>query len=203
MARTCPPLLTRLPLYDPKAVAALEGATDSPICLIGSSISWKESDMAFGFERPLDRTDWAILRELQRDARLSFQQLGRQIGLSGPATGERVRRLEAAGMIVGYAAAVDPPSVGYPIVAFIRMSCSGAGCIRTAYTPEGFPEVLELYRVSGTDCSLLKVVASSVPHLENLLDRLARYGQPTTSLVLSAVTQRGLMSPPTAAIGRR
>lgn len=159
--------------------------------------------MAFGFERPLDRTDWAILWELQRDARLSFQQLGRQVGLSGPATGERVRRLETAGVIVGYAAEVDPANVGYPIVAFIRMSCSGAGCIRTAYTPESFPEVLELHRVSGTDCSLLKVVASSVSHLENLLDRLALYGQPTTSLVLSAVVQRGGISPPAVAVGGR
>ena len=147
--------------------------------------------MSFEIEKPLDRTDWAILGELQNDARLSYQQLGRRVGLSGPATGERVRRLEAAGVITGYQAEVSPAKTGYPIVAFVRMACTGAVCIRTAYTPDGFPEVLELHRVSGTDCSLLKVVASSVGHLEELLDRLARYGQPTTSLALSSVVQRG------------
>ena len=92
--------------------------------------------------RDLDRTDWAILAELQRDARLSYLALGKLIGLSGPATAERVRRLEAAGIIGGYRAVVDRARVGYSVTAFVRMTCFGGRCIRIAYTPQLFPEVI-------------------------------------------------------------
>ena len=60
--------------------------------------------MALQSERPLDSTDWKILRELQQDARLSSNELGRRVGLSAPATAERVRKLEDAGVITGYGA---------------------------------------------------------------------------------------------------
>src|SRR6266540_6366983 len=64
----------------------------------------KIADMALQSERPLDSTDWKIVRELQQDARLSYNELGRRVGLSAPATAERVRRLEEAGVITGYSA---------------------------------------------------------------------------------------------------
>ena len=50
--------------------------------------------MALQSERPLDSTDWKIIRELQQDSRLSSNELGRRVGLSAPATAERVRKLE-------------------------------------------------------------------------------------------------------------
>ncbi|HEV8192509.1 MAG TPA: Lrp/AsnC family transcriptional regulator, partial [Ktedonobacterales bacterium] len=73
--------------------------------------------MAFQSERPLDSTDWSILRELQQDARLSYNELGRRVGLSAPAAAERVRRLESAGVITGYGARVDPTKMGLPLLA--------------------------------------------------------------------------------------
>ena len=54
-------------------------------------------------ETPLDSTDWHILRELQQDARLSYRELGRRVGLSAPGTAERVRKLEDAGVLTGSA----------------------------------------------------------------------------------------------------
>ena len=68
--------------------------------------------MTFKDDRLLDETAWSILRELQRDGRLSFPELGRRVGLSTPAVAERVRRLEDAGVIIGYGARVDPAKVG-------------------------------------------------------------------------------------------
>ena len=64
--------------------------------------------MTFQTERPLDDTDWQVLKELQADGRLSFHELGRRVGLSAPAVAERVRRLEEAGVIAGYQARVVP-----------------------------------------------------------------------------------------------
>src|ERR1051326_5921774 len=141
--------------------------------------------MAFQSERALDATDWKILRELQKEARLSYHELGRRVGLSAPAVAERVRRLEEEGVITGYHAQVDPAKVGLPITAFIRTPCIKNRCIHTHANPCDFPEVLEYHRVTGNNCGVFKVCVSSVQHLEDLIDRLSAYELPTTSIVLS------------------
>lgn len=68
--------------------------------------------MAFQSQSSLDGTDWQILRELQQDARLSFNELGRRVNLSAPAAAERVRKLEDKGVINGYSAQINPAKVG-------------------------------------------------------------------------------------------
>src|SRR4030042_4992706 len=72
-------------------------------------------------DKLLDATGWQILRELEANARLSFAELGRRVGLSLPAVAERVRKMEDAGIITGYRAQVDPARVGLPIRAFVRI----------------------------------------------------------------------------------
>jgi len=72
-------------------------------------------------ERALDQTDWQIIAELQRDGRLSFNQLARLVHLSPPAVAERVRRLEDAGVITGYQVVISPARAGLPLTAFIQM----------------------------------------------------------------------------------
>ncbi len=69
----------------------------------------------------LDETDWAILDRLQQDGRISLTELGKGVNLSASATTERVRRLEAAGVITGYGARVDLEKVGYPVMAVVRL----------------------------------------------------------------------------------
>ena len=61
---------------------------------------------------PLDRTDWRLLAELQRDGRATYAELARAVAMSPSAVAERVRRLEEAGVIAGYRATVDPERVG-------------------------------------------------------------------------------------------
>lgn len=148
--------------------------------------------------RLLDETGWRILDELQRDARLSYSEVGRRVGLSTPAVKERVRQLEEAGIITGYQAVVDPKKVGYPVGAFIRITISGdeRTAQRLVATVTELPEVMECHRATGDHAFLLKVEASSVEHLERLIDRLTGFGMTSTSIILSSPLKRSLLRPP-------
>ncbi|MGK5440749.1 Lrp/AsnC family transcriptional regulator [Micromonospora sp. URMC 105] len=133
----------------------------------------------------MDEMDWALLRELQADARLSFSELSRRVHLSPPAVAERVRRLEESGVITGYHAHVDLTRAGRGVVAMIRMSCYGSRCILHDPDVAGWPEIREIHRITGDACSLLKVAAGSITEFEAVIDRLAPYGQPSSTMVLS------------------
>jgi Lrp/AsnC family leucine-responsive transcriptional regulator len=134
----------------------------------------------------VDQLDAALLAELQRDARLSFNELSRRVHLSAPAVAERVRRLEESGALAGYHARVDLSRMGWSVLAFVRMSCYGPRCVLRDPEVETWPEVLEIHRVTGDECSILKVVAEKSIELEGLIDRLAAYGRPSSTLVLSS-----------------
>ena len=133
----------------------------------------------------MDDMDWALLRELQADARLSFSELSRRVHLSAPAVAERVRRLEETGVVTGYHAHVDLTKVGWTVRAIIRMSCYGSRCLlRDPLVPQ-WPEVMEMHRITGDACCLLRVAAASMDAFEQIIDRLAPYGQPSSTMVLS------------------
>ena len=133
----------------------------------------------------MDAMDWALLRELQDDARLSYSELSRRVHLSPPAVAERVRRLEEAGVITGYHAHVDLARAGRDVVALIRMSCYGPSCVLRDDKVATWPEVLEIYRVTGDTCSVLKVAAASIEAFEAVIDRLGGYGTPSSTMILS------------------
>jgi len=149
--------------------------------------------MALQSERSLDATDWKILRELQKDARLSYNELGRRVGLSAPAAAERVRRLEDGGIITGYAAQIDPAKVGLPLLALIQLHCNPGKCLLKTSSIEQFPEVLEVHKLSGSHCSLLKVALSSMQHLETFNERLGAHGPLISTIVTSSpLTHRSI-----------
>ena len=151
--------------------------------------------MALEIEKMLDTTGWQLLQALQQSARLSYSELGQRVGLSSPAVAERVRRMEDAGIISGYHAEINLSKVGFPITAIIRMSTSpGERCTRFTGFVENIPEVLECYRVTGSDALIMKVMASSVEHLEALIDQLSAHGQLTTSIVLSTPVRRRIVT---------
>ena len=133
----------------------------------------------------MDRVDWHILEELQTDARISFNELSRRVRLSAPAVAERVRRLEATGVIDGYHARVDPARVGLPVQAVVVMDCYGPTCLLRDPDVATWAEVRQLYRVTGEGCSVLLVAVASMPEFEGLIDRLSRYGRPSSSMVLA------------------
>ncbi|RKT52126.1 Lrp/AsnC family transcriptional regulator [Saccharothrix australiensis] len=134
----------------------------------------------------LDRVDWALLEALQEDARLSYNELARRVHVSPPTVAQRVRRLENTGVITGYRATVDPTAVGRSVIALVRMKCYGPRCITVH--PElldDCPEVVEVVRLTGDICSVVKVVTTSVRELERLLVRLGGYGETSSAMVLS------------------
>jgi Lrp/AsnC family leucine-responsive transcriptional regulator len=147
--------------------------------------------MALQSERLLDGTDWKLLRELQRDARLSYNELGRRVGLSAPAAAERVRKLEDAGVITGYGVRIDQAKVGMPLLALIQLRCTHGACLLKTSTAEEFPEVLEMHKLSGSHCALLKVALASMRHLEAFNERLGAHGALVVNIVTSsALTHR-------------
>lgn len=147
--------------------------------------------------KALDAIGWKILKELQEDGRLTFTELGRRVGLSTPAAAERVRQLEATGVIRGFRAEIDLARVGLPILAVVRMSVMGDVLGRITELAQGLPEVLECHRGTGADSFIMKVAVASVEHLESLIDRLTPFGTTSTSIVLSSpVTRRTVTSTP-------
>lgn len=141
-------------------------------------------------QKLLDNTGWQILAALQENARISFKELGQQIGLSSPAVAERIRRMEDADIITGYRVELNLEKLGLPITAFIRISSAGEKCIKFRKIISNLPEVLECHRLAGSDHFIVKVVVSSTTHLETLIDKLVPYGQLTASIVLSSPVKR-------------
>jgi Lrp/AsnC family transcriptional regulator, leucine-responsive regulatory protein len=141
----------------------------------------------------MDALDRKILRELQEDARISFAELGRRIGLTTPAVIERVRKLEDAKIIKGYRAEIDTAKIGLPITAFIRMSIVGVEFKQIVKIAEDSSEVLECHRGTGNDSFIMKVAVSSVEHLQNVIDKLTPFGVTTTSIVLSSPVQKRII----------
>lgn len=142
--------------------------------------------MTLEIEKLLDETGWRLLSELQQNARLSYKELGQRVGLSLPSVAERVRKMEEAGIITGYHAEVNLNSLGLPILAIIRLgSFVGESCARVAAQASEIPEVLECYKVTGTDCAVVKVVAASMLHLEQIIEQLSRFSIASTSIVFS------------------
>jgi len=143
-------------------------------------------------EVALDSIAWKILEALQQNARISFAELGRQVGLSTPAAAERVKRLEEAGIIAGYHALVDPERLGIPICVYMRLTIAGGEVPmnRAVGVVRQLSEVVECHRVTGTDSFILRAGVVSVRHLEMLIDRLSTLGTTSTATVLSSPVKR-------------
>ena len=146
-------------------------------------------------EKLLDELGWKLLIALQENARLSFAELGRRVGLSTPAVAQRVRRMEDEGIIRAYRVDISPLNLGLPITAFIRMSIVGDVLTRLTARVRAMPEVIECYRGTGEDSFTLKIHAVSVEHLTEVIDQLTPFGTTSTSLVLSSIVDRKPLGP--------
>src|SRR5262249_54316328 len=144
--------------------------------------------MTSRMESGLDAGDWRILEVLQEEARCTYSKLGRRIGRSAPAVAERVRRMEAAGIIAGYRVSVAVDTLGYAMTASIRISAPEESCIQLGALVRRLPNVIESHRVTGTDRLIVKVMALSVGHLNDIIGQLSKFGTATASIVLSSRT---------------
>ena len=138
----------------------------------------------------IDNIARKLLDEVQKDARASYAELGRRVGLSPSATAERLRNLEEAGVIRGYHGDIDPASLGLSVTAIIRMTCDGEQYRRFVAFIETCEEVRECHHVTGGDALMIKVMLGSIEQLEQLVMKFLRFGVPTTSIVLSSPLER-------------
>ncbi|TDQ01859.1 MULTISPECIES: Lrp/AsnC family transcriptional regulator [unclassified Leifsonia] len=144
----------------------------------------------------VDSTDRSILAELQRDGRQSIAELARTVHMSNSAVAERVRRLEEAGVITGYRAVIDPERLGYGILAYLRLRYPSSQYKPLHDLLAEIPEVVEAHHVTGDDCFILKVVATSMRHLEQISGRVGTLGSVTTSVSYSSPFPTRTIVPP-------
>jgi Lrp/AsnC family leucine-responsive transcriptional regulator len=144
----------------------------------------------------LDRYDTRIVAELQADARITMAELGRRVHLSQPAATERVRKLEAAGVITGYHARVDLRALGYGIRALVRIG--RADYTRVARTIQAMPEVLNAYNVTGEDSWVVEIAVIDVAHLDAVVSQFCLLAQTSTAIVLNAVREAQAAKPAAA-----
>jgi Lrp/AsnC family leucine-responsive transcriptional regulator len=123
----------------------------------------------------VDVTDRRIVELLTVNGRISYAELARQIGLSGPAVHERVGKLEAAGVIRAYRAQVDPDAVGLCVTAFIGIVQAPDSEIDDIVAAvHELPEIESCYFLAGTESFLLRTRVGSIAELEYLIMRLNR-----------------------------
>jgi Lrp/AsnC family transcriptional regulator, leucine-responsive regulatory protein len=136
----------------------------------------------------VEEIDRRIASLLSRNGRMSFTELARQAGLSVSAVHQRVRRLEAEGVITGYVALCDPEIIGLPLTAFISIKPFDAAA------PDDLPERLRhltaieaCHSVAGDENYILKVRVASPAALEELLQQIrgAANVSTRTTVVLS------------------
>jgi Lrp/AsnC family transcriptional regulator, leucine-responsive regulatory protein len=140
----------------------------------------------------LDIIAWKILEALQHNARLSFAELGRKVGLSTPAVAERVHRLEEAGIISGYHASLNLARIGLPIRVLVRLTIPGgdAQVVRAVAAMKEMPEIRRCHRITGAESFVIEADVVSIRHLEALIDRLSALGATSTSTILSSPIER-------------
>lgn len=121
----------------------------------------------------LDEIDRALVDELVRDGRASYQELGRRIGLSPTATADRVRRLVKEGIITAFRAVVDPERMGRTVEAAIDVRLE-LGADRQAFTEalQAMPAVVEAVHVTGHYDYQLRVFCTGTAELDAILGAL-------------------------------
>lgn len=146
----------------------------------------------------LDDIDIRLLEMLQEHGRTSQHDLAQAVGLSSPAVGERLRKLEERGIIRHFTVLVDPRKVGRDVTAFIFVGINGS-----SFYPEfrqhvrEHPEVMECHSVTGQGSHLLKIRTDSTSTLEALLAEIQAWPGvqwTTTSIVLSTIKETSALA---------
>lgn len=141
-------------------------------------------------ENVIDAVDRRLIELLRANGRASYAELARQVGLSSPAVHERVGKLEAAGVITGYRADVDPAKVGLDVTALVGLiesdSVDDTSGLEEAL--RAMPQIEDCWRVAGSEGYVLKVRVTDIPALEatiSALNRVRGVARTRTTVVLS------------------
>ena len=124
---------------------------------------------------------------------MTHAEIGRHVGLSAPAVGARIARLEERGVIEGFSARVVPAAIGYPITAFIILRAPRSPFASCIDALSSIDRVIETHRVTGDQFMILRVMVADMRELEATIDRIAEYGIPSTMMVLSSTEPKPLV----------
>lgn len=146
-----------------------------------------------------DAVDRRILETLREQGRASHAALAKEVGLSAPAVGERIRKLEGAGVITGYQATFSPDALGLGICAFVSIAPQprnpGANLVENL---RAMPEIEELHAVAGPYGYVAKVRVGTSEALDAFLDRLwvlEGVERTETTMVLRTSVERPMYLP--------
>lgn len=141
---------------------------------------------------PLDDIDRMLLAALAEDARASAAELARHVGLSAPSTSERLRRLEAQGVIGGYTVQIDPRALGYTLQAIVRVKPLPGQLHLVEEVLRRIPEFVECDKVTGDDCFIARLYLHSIEQLDEILAKVTERAETSTAIVKSTPVPRRL-----------
>lgn len=133
----------------------------------------------------VDAIDIKIINRLQLNSRASFVEIGKKIGLSPSSVRERVQKLEDTKVIKAYSIQLDYGKLDYGLEVMIMLKMFSGKLKKFNANVNDFPEIKELYRITGPHNIFMKVILKDQSNLQKFIDRLLQYGEPTTHLILS------------------
>src|SRR3954454_25392426 len=144
----------------------------------------------------LDDTDRALLAALAQDARQPVSELARTVGLSAPSTAERIRRLEAQGVIERFTVQINPRALGFTLQAVVRVKPLPGQLHLVEEVIRRIPEFVECDKVTGDDCFICRLYLHSIEQLDEILSKVTERAETSTAIVKSTPLARRL--PPLA-----
>ncbi len=137
----------------------------------------------------MDEFNWGILAALQEDSRMSLKEIANCVSLSSPAVAERIEKLKEKGIIDRFGISLNMESLGYDLGVYISIKVRFGMAEEFKDYIKTVPEVMECHVLTGKDCMLIKAYVRNTKHLERLNVALGKYGELTTSLILSSIVE--------------
>ncbi len=137
--------------------------------------------------KELDQTDCSIIECLDADSRASLAAIGMDVGLSGPAVGERLRRLRDIGVIEGTGVRLDLRALGYTLQALVRIKPRSGQLHRVEQMINDQPRFMSCDRVTGEDCYVARLALRDVAELDDILMPFHDRAETHTSIVKSNI----------------
>ncbi len=140
----------------------------------------------------IDNINRRILKALQKNARISYAELGKHVHLSAPAVAERIRKLEHEGVISGYSVSVDMDKLGLPVVAIVQCKVFRAMERQFKELLLTIPDIIECYNTTGEQAFIIKMATGSMARLDEILELFGDMSDTNTMMILSTPVHRTL-----------
>ena len=143
----------------------------------------------------MDTIDLQIIASLLQDGRITMKELGHRVGLTSPATIERVKKLEETDVISGYTAVVNINKVGLPVRAFVLVKVAGNDASKSLVAfCSTHRRVISCHRITGDADYIVEVATPAMDVLETVIDEFRQYGVTTTQVILSSPMEHNVVS---------